>query len=275
MTGMDLDDLLVAVQERSGVDFRLYRRDAIERRLRLRMRAASVATYAAYRGLIEEDPREVERLISHLTIKFSHFFRNPEVIDLLRERAFPELVRPDAETPLAVWCAGCGRGEEAYTLAILLEESMRANPRAPGLVDASILATDIDPQALEFARNGLYGDSAVAGVPPALLERYLTPHGEKMTQHMVQDVLRHRIQWLRHDLTAGSPPREGRYHLISCRNVVIYLDRPAQECVQHLLTTNIVPGGYLCLGEAEALLPSVRQAYDVVDHRARIFRRKD
>ncbi len=145
--------------------------------------------------------------------------------------------------PLRIWSAGCGCGEEPYSLAMLLEEA-----GVPG----TVLATDIDPQALEAGQLGLFSPEGLQELPAALAERSLIKLVEgKRVVYGVRDEVRKRVRFMRHDLLFASAPDDGRFDLVSCRNVLIYLQRDVREEVFGALRRAVRPGGFLCVGEAE------------------------
>ncbi len=269
-----VEGILDLVQRRRGLDFRTYRPAMIERRIASRMLSAHTVSHAKYLQLLQDDPDEVDRLIACLTIKVSRFFRNAAVFNLLRDIVLPDRVRRLSGRPLRLWSAGCGNGEEAYSLAIMLQETGGA------CRDSIIYATDIDPAALRAASAAHYPEAALAEVPAALISRYFyplpapnKPSQRARPQYGVRDALGPRLAFMHHDLaTADASPDGARFDLICCRNVLIYFQRQYQEHIQRLLRDSLAPGGYLCLGEAESLVPAVEAAFEVVDRKARLFR---
>jgi two-component system, chemotaxis family, CheB/CheR fusion protein len=258
-----LDDALVILRERRGLDFAEYRRGTLERRLANRMVAARVESPEKYLAVLrDEESGEVDRLAANLTIKVSRFYRNAGVFDLLSGSVLPSLRDRFPALPLRVWSAGCAAGEEAYTLATLL-----------GPDDAAVIATDVDELALGMARRGTYGAESLVEMPASRASEMFEPEDENGSFRVV-DSLRKRVVFERHDLAAAqSSPAGGPFHLVSCRNVLIYFARPLQDRAMKLLVDSVMPGGVLVLGEAEwpgASLGSL----DVLDRRAKIFRRR-
>lgn len=191
--------------------------------------------------------REWESLIPLITIKESYFYRAPQQFEAIRHHALPEILKARAGTrQLRIWSAACARGEEPATLAILLAEE----PSLAGW-EWSILATDVDEDALTGARLGLYGERAVAGVPPALMERYFRRRGKLLE---LDPVLRARIDF--RPLNLAHPPFPlpcPEYDLILLRNVLIYFRRPLQRWVMSEVARTLAPHGYLFLGASETL----------------------
>jgi chemotaxis protein methyltransferase CheR len=191
--------------------------------------------------------REWESLIPLITIKESYFYRAPQQFEAIRQIALPTLLRARASVRrLRIWSAACARGEEPATLAIVLSEE-------PSLVgwDWSIVATDVDEEALAGARLGLYGERAVSGVPPVLQERYFRRRGKL---YELDAELRSRIDY--RALNLAHPPFPlpfQEYDLILLRNVLIYFRRPLQRWVMSEVGRILAPHGYLFLGASETL----------------------
>lgn len=246
--------------ERFGTDFTRYRVATLRRRVLNRMISVRARTFEEYLQLLGADGEEPERLLARVTIKVSRFYRNAQTFDALFKTVLPELLR-HADSPLRILSAGCGNGEEPYTLAMLLEEL-----EAPGTIDA----IDIDPQALAFATQGRYDAAALAELPLALRDRYLvaTANGFEVTES-----LRRRVAFSRRDITEMPPlPGPERYDLVCCRNVLIYFERGIQERSLSALCRSLRTGGYLCLGEAEWPMPTLAAAFQPLPHKTRIFR---
>jgi chemotaxis methyl-accepting protein methylase len=255
--------ILAHAQAGTGIDFRLYRRSTIERRLQNRMLAVGLSCLAQYTQLLQESDDELARLIERLTIKVSRFYRNRHTFDLLARSVLPAIANHCGHRPLRVWSAGCGRGEEAYTLAILLEEAG---------IDGSILATDVDSLALHAAELGRYPAAALVELPALLAAR----HFERCVDDpggvfRVTEPLRHRVSFRRHDLTSGVLP-PGSFDLVACRNVLIYMKRETQEEVLSRLRAATADDGIMVLGEAEWPSPGRMLTMKTIDARARIFR---
>lgn len=255
------DSILSLLRERTGTDFGCYRPSTVSRRVLNRMISVGARTFTDYFNLLREDHAETASLLQRVTIKVSHFYRNPAVFDALRNRILPQLVKLRPSEALRLWSAGCGNGEEPYTLAMLLEEAG---------VHGFVQATDIDPLALQAAQAGRYMDTVLHALPQELRQRYLRPlDGGGYT---IRDELRTRVRFAHHDLTAGNEPPEGNFDLVCCRNVLIYLAPAVQTRVLASLAGSIRSAGYLCLGEAEWPSPSLAGRLDALDRKARIFR---
>jgi len=198
--------------------------------------------------------REIEdewgHLVSLVTIKESYFFRAPQQFDVIRQQVLPVLVKARSSArSLRIWSAACARGEEPATLAILLSEE----PALAGW-DWTLLATDLDEEALAGARLGLYGERAVSQVPPALLERWFTRRGKL---YELDPAIRARIQYQALNLAQMPHTPHGlpftECDLVLLRNVLIYFRRPLQRLVVSHIARLLAPQGYLFLGASETL----------------------
>jgi chemotaxis methyl-accepting protein methylase len=255
------DSILSLLRERTGTDFGCYRPSTVSRRVLNRMISVGARTFSDYFTLLRENHAETASLLQRVTIKVSHFYRNPAVFDVLRHRILPQLAQQRTSGPLRLWSAGCGNGEEPYTLAMLLEEAG---------VHGAVQATDIDPLALQNAQAGRYMESALHTLPQNLRQRYLQPVDRG--GYAVCDEVRARVRFAHHDLTAGSAPPEVEFDLVCCRNVLIYLAPSVQSRVLASLAGTVHAGGYMCLGEAEWPAPALARRLEALDRKVRIFR---
>jgi chemotaxis methyl-accepting protein methylase len=256
--------VLDIVRARTGVDFSSYRPAMVERRIANRVSSSAVASIDDYLHLLQTSVSESYRLLERITIKVSRFYRHAPTFDHLREMVLPALARNSGQ-PLRISSVGCGTGEEAYTFAMLLEEAG---------IEGTIEATDVDCKALRDAQSGTYPITASAELPPKLREQFLEPVVEKgQPRYRVRDDLRERVRFTRFDLTATGPiPGGEHFDLVSCRNVLIYLQRPAQASATQRLLDMIRADGVLCLGEAEWPLPEFEPRLDPLPHKTRLFR---
>lgn len=256
------EDILRVVHDTTGVDFSAYRPQTAERRIRTRMTAMGINDHADYARLLRDSTDEMQLLIDRLTIKVSRFYRNPSVFDALRSQVLPELAR--LGRPVRLWSAGCSRGEEAYTLAMMLEEAS-----LPG----EVVATDVDPLALEAVRKASYTEAAITDLPASWATHFLRPSSQAPRSYEVSEAVKQRVVVEQADLMAPALHRGALFDLICCRNVLIYWNSAAQRTMLNHLLSRLQGGGWLCLGEAEWLDP-VALKLDVASARLRLFRSK-
>lgn len=258
--------ILEIVRKTIGIDFSQYRPAMVHRRIRNRMITVGARTLDEYVSHIRTSDNEVDLLAERLTIKVSRFYRNAPMFDAVRHDTLPRLMLERGNAPLNIWVAGCACGEELYTLAMLLEER-----QCQGTIDG----TDIDGFALRAAARGVYPSAALSELPADLRRRFLVPVDERgATVYKVADTLRARVRLHRHDITSPvrAPFRGGAVSIVSCRNVLIYLQKEAQARALARLRAALSPGGILVLGEAEWPPSIVLASLEVIAQKARIFR---
>ncbi|WP_437948943.1 CheR family methyltransferase [Sorangium sp. So ce296] len=244
-----LQSLLDLVRERSGIDFKRYKQATILRRLRRRMAATNTETIDEYMRYFAEHPEEHQRLVNSFLIKVTEFMRDPELFAHLRDVVLPALVahaRNDNKS-LRIWSAGCATGEEAYSLAILVSELLGAELDS---FNVRIFSTDLDSEAVAFARRGIYGASAVEELPSDLIDRYFVAIDG---QYQVKKRIRNLTVFGEHDLGQRAP--FPHLDLVLCRNVLIYFTSDLQRRTLHLFAFSLREGGYLVLGKAETTSP--------------------
>ncbi|HLL22802.1 MAG TPA: chemotaxis protein CheB, partial [Kofleriaceae bacterium] len=261
-----LDQVLSILRDVAGVDFTHYKRATIERRIARRLHAHQLTSVRAYADYLAEHPAEGVVLYEDLLIHVTEFFRDGPVLDGLVTTAFPQILRHlPASAAVRVWIAGCSTGQEAYSIAILLLELLAStNDRR----EVQIFGTDLSERAIEFARAGEYPEGSVGNVSPERLERYFTrtPKGWRIRKEV-----RERCVFVRHDLTADPP--FSRVDVVSCRNVLIYLDPVLQQRSMATFHYALNPPGYLLLGRVESIRP-FDELFVAVDGHAMLYTRK-
>jgi len=266
-----LEPLLEKVYRDSGHDFREYKRGTVTRRLERRLHATGVRTYWAYMKFLDAHPEEYQRLADDLTIKVSGFFRSPYTFQQVAGLVLPEMVshkRKQSERSLRFWSTACARGEEPYSIAIMLAEFL--GHRLPDL-DISIHATDISRQALKEAWAGVYSSQDIEGLPSAILEGYFTGSGES---YEVTADIRQMVSFSYFDLASTTKPPFLNLDCIFCCNVLIYLQKTLQEKVLEMLYKSLAAPGYLVLGEVETPTSSLREKLECLDAKAKIYKKK-
>jgi chemotaxis methyl-accepting protein methylase len=217
--------------------------------------------------MLDEDPREYERLMRSLTVNVTKFFRNWETYSAIEQKVVPALMQKD-ERQIRVWSAGCSSGEEPYSVGILMHKHSAAKGRRR-LESVSIVGTDIDTDCLGEAERAVYADPALGDTPADLREQYFPRIGGLRT--MVPEV-RRLVTFEVRDLLHFQPPFDNA-HLIVCRNVIIYLERAAQDALFAHFHQTLAAGGFLVLGKVETLLGDARGLFSPVNARERIFRK--
>lgn len=265
-----MQQLLEKLHRERGFDFSGYKESTLTRRLSRRLHARGVQTCADYARILDQDSTEYDRLFHDLTIKVTSFFRDPIAFRALEEVALPELTgsgehRENTSPPhrLRIWSAGCATGEEPYSIAILLRESLGEEINR---WDITILSTDIDAQALHRAREGWFASRDVESIRQEWLSRYFAPGGKGFC---VQPALKQLVTFQVHNLVSDPPYPD--LDLIVCRNVLIYFTPPLQTQVLKGFHQGLKQGGFLLLGKAEEPLGETRSLFHPVDRKAKLF----
>lgn len=265
---IEVDLLLEALYRRYGYDFRAYARASIERRIRLFASTRGMEHVSELISQVIHDGELFYELLQTFSISVTEMFRDPTTFRAIREQVVPGL---KSFPFIKVWHAGCATGEEAYSLAILLSEA--------GILERSTLyGTDFNDKSLERARAGIYPVDRIQ----AFTRNYQDTGGTSSFSeyyHASYDCasmntgLRERILFANHNLITDAVFSE--FHVVFCRNVLIYFNRDLQNKVLKLITDSLVRGGWLCLGSAEDLkFTDVADQYEIVDAGARIYRKK-
>lgn len=243
------------IESEVGIKMPPAKRIMLESRLQKRLRALQIESFDEYiEHVFSVDNSEIIHMIDVVTTNKTDFFREPDHFVYLRERLLPHHVHHDrwgVDGRFKIWSAASSTGEEAYTMAIVLAEYQRQeNPR----FDFRILGTDISTAVLDKARRAVYPIDRVAPVTEELRKRYLMRSRNRDEELVrVKRVLREKAQFHRLNLMAPRFPIRDRFHVIFCRNVIIYFDRERQEELLRKLYSYLVPGGYLFLGHSETL----------------------
>ena len=239
-----LNRIYSSLKSVSGIDFTYYKRNTVLRRIERRMVVTKSADMESFAALLEKNPNETELLMKDILIGVTRFFRDREFFEKLKVTALASILNHAAENePIRIWSAGCSTGEEAYSLAILMQELMEETGRK---LEIKIFATDIDTQAIERASKGVFPESISEDITPERLAKYFT---EKKDQYHISKEIRKMIIFAPHNMF--SDPPFGKLDLISCRNVLIYFQPVLQKAVFAIFHTALKNGGYLFLGKSE------------------------
>ncbi|HAB63867.1 MAG TPA: chemotaxis protein [Pseudomonas sp.] len=266
-----LREILAALRARTGHDFRHYKQATVLRRIERRMQVNALRDMPSYARHLQSHPEETPALLADMLIGVTNFFRDREAFEALERDIIPALFEQkqnSEEKSLRVWSAACSTGEEAYSLGMLLADQAEVSG-VRGDIQLQVFATDIDDRALETARAGIYPEAIVTDVAPARLRQYFV---KEQNHFRMQKELRERIGFARHNILRDPP--FSRLDLISCRNLMIYLDRDIQVEVLRMFHFALNPGGYLFLGSSETA-DACSQLFTPVDKKNRIYRAKD
>jgi two-component system CheB/CheR fusion protein len=249
----------------AGVDFHLYKQPTVGRRVARRMALKKIGSLGEYVRFLRSHPDEIKALADEIFIHVTGFFRDPECFQALRRRVLPKLNLNRRPDPVRVWVPGCSTGEEVYTLAMLLLESLAPHTSQTKI---QMFGTDISEPAIERARTGIYAEAAVRGVSAARLRRFFVKveHG-----YQINKDVRGLCVFARHDL--ASDPPFSKLDLISCRNVLIYAGPLLQNRILSAFQYALKPGGFLFLGKSESI-SAYADIFEAEDRQHKIFTRK-
>jgi two-component system, chemotaxis family, CheB/CheR fusion protein len=256
--------LLHFLRDSRSFDFTGYKRPSLMRRVRHRMREIGVESFDDYQDVLQLEPREFTALFNTILINVTSFFRDPDAWEHLRTEILPQVLEAsDGGGALRIWSAGCSAGQEAYTIAMLLNEEMGSSFREK----VKIYATDIDEDALNYARQASYNERETRGLPDFYRDRYFDLVNGR---YVFTPDLRRSVIFGRNDLTSDAPI--SRIDILLCRNTLMYLNAETQARVVSRLGFALRQNGVLFLGKAEMLLNHAT-IFDPIDLKRRFFRR--
>jgi two-component system, chemotaxis family, CheB/CheR fusion protein len=264
-----LNKIFILLRNQTGHDFSQYKPTTIHRRIERRMALYQIETKDGYVKYLQQTPAEVETLFRDLLIGVTNFFRDPEAFKTLENKVIPMLFAGKAAgSVIRVWSPGCSTGEEAYSIAILLQEHMEKLKQNYSL---QVFATDIDSKAVATARVGLYPASIAVDISPERLARFFTLEADG-NAYRINEWLRKMLVFSEQDIIKDPP--FSKIDLISCRNLLIYMSGELQKKLIPLFHYALNPGGMLFLGTSETV-GSFGDLFESVDRKARLYRRKD
>jgi two-component system CheB/CheR fusion protein len=259
-----LREIFTQLRVRTGHDFSNYKRPTLLRRIERRISVRNLPNLIAYAAYLQEQPDEVNALLKDLLISVTNFFRDKKAFEALELEIIPTLLKDKKnEDQIRIWVAGCATGEEAYSIAMLCAERTLNTIDAPKV---QIFATDIDEDAIQQAREGLYTINDAADVSTERLRRFFNKEGDN---YRIRREIREMVLFANHNFIKDPP--FSHLDLVSCRNVLIYLNRSAQERVMETFHFALNTGAYLFLGTSESV-DTINNLYDIVSRDYHIFK---
>ena len=258
--------VLMLIRSVTGRDFTGYKKSTIHRRITRRMAVHKIKHVADYHRYLQENHAEIYRLFKELLILVTSFFRDPSAFEVLAAKVIPHILSNHRDgSQVRVWVPGCATGEEAISISMLFIEAMdKLNKHIP----LQVFTTDVDPEAIQRARVAQYPEAIASEVSPERLERFFI---KKDGVYELKKDIRDSIVFAVHDLVADPP--FSRLDLISCRNVLIYMDTPLQKKIMNLFHFTLSENGYLFLGTSESI-GEFSDLFSPVDVKAKIYRSK-
>ncbi|MDP8221080.1 MAG: protein-glutamate O-methyltransferase CheR [Candidatus Stygibacter frigidus] len=269
---MIISQILDLMLKKGKYDFSGCSYSMFSRRIKMRYAATGSKDLESYYQYLLTHKEELEPLLQVVTIKVSHFFRNPLDFEIINKiLGFMIIKKLEDKDPLRIWSAGCATGEEAYTLAILVADHLGKDT-----LDTVIFATDIDRKALSKASEGVYHKDLVQEVKYGLLQKYFT---EKDDKYVIADRIREMVSFSFHDQLSENNifPAEsiyGNFDLVLCRNLMIYYNVVYQEKIEQRLYDSLNIGGYLMLGEVEQVGKQHNRGLKQVAPISKIYKKK-
>lgn len=241
-----------AIYDLTSIDLNAYKEKQMKRRIDTLINKNGLREYDKYVQLIKTDKERFEEFVNYLTINVSEFYRNADQWMLLDKEIIPELIGRFGKN-LKIWSAACSTGDEPYSLVMALSRHLPLN-------QIHIMATDLDKQVIAKAKVGLYSEKSVAAVPDDLKRKYFTKIGPS---YQISQEIKDRVEFKEHNLLKDTYPTD--YHLIVCRNVLIYFTEEAKEEIYRKFEKALKPGGLLFIGSTE----------QIINHREIGFERKN
>ena len=236
--GTDYEYLKKKILAITGVDLNAYKENQMKRRLDTLIRKHGFKDYVEYCECVRTDKDIKEEFLGYMTINVSEFYRNPDQWEFLDKTVIPELIKRFGKN-LKIWSAACSTGDEPYSLVMALSRHLPLNM-------IKIYATDIDNQILAQAKNGIYSDKSIKGVPADLLEKYFEKVG---TSYKIKDEIKSRVEFKQANLLDNNYPKG--FNMIVCRNVLIYFTDEAKEDIYRKFYRSLKSGGVLFIGSTE------------------------
>lgn len=259
-----LTKILDYINENTGLDFSEYKFSTLARRVARRVNVCKCETFKEYYRLLQTNPDEVSILFKEFLIGVTKFFRDPRVWEILSDDLIPEIIerKDDGET-LKVWDVACSTGEEAYSLAMYINEELRKQNKD---LKVKIFATDIAKQHLEIGGNGVYSESTIADIDTELVKKYFIKHSDG---YQVVEKIRRMVIFSQHNIIKNPP--FSNMDMILCRNLLIYFQQSIQHKTLNVLHYALKENGFLILGTSETV-NSHREHFDEISRKWKIYR---
>ena len=264
-----IQKITVLLRGQTGHDFSFYKKNTLVRRIERRMSVHKIINIDVYIRYLQQNPQEIELLFKELLIGVTSFFRDHEAFEALKEKAIPQMLKNRAKgNVLRIWVPGCSTGEEVYSIVIILQECLEKLKQKGGF-KIQVFATDIDKDAINKARHGVYASNIAADVSPERLLRFFI---KQDGGYRLKKEIREMVVFAPQNMIMDPPFT--KLDLIGCRNVMIYMTSELQKKLLPLFHYALNPGGLLFLGASETI-GTLTDLFSPVDNKWRIFRRKE
>ena len=251
-----------------GHDFSDYKEKTIIRRIERRMNINNFKNLDEYAQYLEQNLTEVKALFRDFLIGVTNFFREPQTFETLQTKIIPQLfTSKNSDSVIRIWVPGCSTGEEAYSIGILFQEQMEVSKQ---IFKILIFATDIDVKAIETARNGVYPSSISADVSSKRLDRFFTQGSDN--NYRIKKTIRDMIIFSEQDIIKDPP--FSKLDLISCRNLMIYMNKELQKKLISIFHYALKPDGVIFLGSSETV-GDFESFFEIIDRKSKLYRKKN
>ncbi|MGG0655589.1 CheR family methyltransferase [Rummeliibacillus pycnus] len=247
----DYEEFITNIKRKTGIDLSLYKEAQMKRRLTSLYEKRGFKSFSEFFNGIEKDRELLNEFLDRMTINVSEFYRNGKRWEVLKDKIFPRLLQSNKK--LKIWSAACSTGEEPYSLAMVLSNYLP-------LSQISILATDLDDNAIAKAKAGVYPERSLAEVPANIKSKYFDQEG---SFYKVKDEIKRTVTFKKHNLLKDS--YDQNYDLIVCRNVMIYFTEEAKDQIYHSFSNSLRTGGVLFVGSTEQIFNPSRYSFDIED----------
>ncbi len=263
-----IEKFVGVIKKRYSIDFSGYSESFLRRRIASRINRLSIDTLVQYYEYMTHSMEELSLLLQNLTVNTSELNRNPEVFDIIAKKIIPQLLTESPDKILRFWTAGCSRGQEPYSLAIILAKMGLAN-----IHKSIILATDIDDIAIKMAREGMYPDSSLENISYIDRKAFFNCIGSDIygRECKIKDILKQIVHYRNHNIITGIDL--GKFDMIICRNVAIYFSKCLQIKMFKRFLQDLDIGGYLIIGKSEMLPAEYRKHFEPFSLENRIYRK--
>jgi len=263
----NLEKIVILLRTQTGHDFSFYKKNTLFRRIERRMAIHQIDKIASYVRFLQDNPKELDILFKELLIGVTNFFRDAAVWKMLKEKVLPDLFDelPNGHV-MRVWITGCSTGEEAYSFAIIFKEAYEKLKHSKNLT-LQIFASDIDKDAIEIARKGVFSSNIIADVSSERLSQFFT---NSDTNYSVNTSIREMIVFAPHDVSKDPPFT--KLDFLLCRNLLIYMEAELQKKLMNLFHYSLNAGGLMLLGSAEHI-NSQERLFTTIDAKLRFYKR--
>lgn len=262
-----LENLIEKITDKRAVNLGIYKNSFLQRRLDMRLRARKINNYSQYSSILDEDPSEYNMLFDVLSINVTEFFRDKGVFDVFSNCIIPQILVTAADRQVKVWCAGCATGEEAYSVAIQINEACRGKDG----ISFKVIGTDVSPKSISLARQGKYPISALKNLPKHILVKYFHSLSDDGFYEISHEIKNH-VSFNVGDLTTVVPPRF--LDAIFCRNVLMYFDRETQHAIFTKFYHSLREPGFLVLGMAETIIGHPSELFESILPKERVYHKR-